>query len=381
MTTRLFNGPTCMVRNWFVEIRNDGTLQSTAGQKPGVTGLADIPAHHVHTAQRRSVAHGHPKKPNKPITLGILVFDPRAVLRLLDAVAVLKARRENLKIISETLDEMRDQSRKGPPPERSLWVKLTNRLFATVDSGDINEVIKQARVESARWMEEFAAEVTRGSKNGWSYLVEKRDEGHEHLAAIDETYALAAEINKKVEEHDRIAEFKIVKGLKLVKLSMDVTLKVVGGLPAVGLIGLPIEVGYELVTEWAEGKVNVVGIFKGNLAKEGTKQAAEKIAEEALDDLFKKLGIRGGKDLEEKIERLEKLLERAEKEVWKDWRKAELNSWLKLWSRRAGMKSVMRTSKLWGRLFGSARWIFIAAEVKEKWGEMKEVWEEELEAE
>jgi hypothetical protein len=38
MTTRLFNGPICLVRNWFVDL-NDGTQARSAGERPGHTNV------------------------------------------------------------------------------------------------------------------------------------------------------------------------------------------------------------------------------------------------------------------------------------------------------------------------------------------------------
>jgi hypothetical protein len=367
--------------NCFVDL-NDGTWQRTLGRRVGVVGLHghDKHARHLHkTTLRRAV----PAK--------AMVFNGPACVRLLHCVAVLKLRYLNLQIVAETIDEMRDQTRKGPPPPRGFWSRHFDRLFAVVDTGDINEILKQARAETDRTVKQFFPLAKLDPLRGYAYLQSKRDEGHKYLELMSEIYSRASQINREVAEGDRNLQFAELVTLKLIKLQSDLLVKFLG-MVIPSHAATAIEFVYECLTDGDMPerlsnmkKPDLAGIWSGTkkLWRETVvesaakmtlpeyakymRELAEKEAEEEIEELFLKLGIKPGKNLEQSLELLEELAEGAEKQVFSHghWATAPMSEWLHLRQQENALAGAMKKSarhRMWTRV----SWVFFLVESGEK---------------
>jgi hypothetical protein len=426
MTTRLYNGPICMVKNWFVDIDNDGTLARTAAESSSPTNTySPHPSHHTHHSYHTHHLHpAHPPahlsdkhrphthhhthhtkhqiprvKVHDPTPVRLMIYDPKKVLRLLHTVAALKARRDNLVLLWETYDEMRDQNKKTLPDHSGRPETLKGALFGgtIVETGEIYAILRSADKLTSTWMQEFVAESSKDTKSGWDYLLKKTDEGHEHMQGMAEVYHQAYEAN----EHSRHQLGKVVKALKFGKLGCDVTLKIVGALPGVNIIGMGIEMGYELVSGHLEEKpAHAVGMLSKDaktvgteLFKEGLKQAdehMEKGLEHEVEELIlKNLGM-STEQFAEKLAKLDKVAAERAAWVWRNWDKGrvsmgELHNLMTYnkvleYQRSRYLKAMQwaKKAKALGKVANVAHWVFVAGEVKEKLHEAKELWEEDV---
>jgi hypothetical protein len=389
-------GPLGTETNRHIDV-NDGTLQRTLGRKSGVEGHRSH-----HRPSQRGHTHRHTAVPKHRIAAKILILHNQKVARLLHTVAVLKFRRENLKIVAETIDEMRDQMRKGDPPERSVWSKLFDRLFAVVETGDINEILRKARDETKKYIQEHVALTAKNPIQGIAYIKEKREKGNEYLKEMAEIYSNANEINQRVAEGDRRRDFVVVAEIKYVKLAMDITVSFLSMvIPSHTATG--IEFVYECITEsdipekltdlkmpdmvgfwngakdfWREEREYIVDAAMKMTLPEYAKhlrEEAEKDAEEEIEKLFEKLGMKPEKNIEESIALLERLAKSAERDVFRDWVHAPMEKWLRLRKTEGILKAAVKST--WRKkLFKGVCWAFFLQQSAGKINEFREFLEE-----
>ena len=441
MTTRLFNGPICQARNWYVDVNSDGTAARTPGEPPGpINTHSAKPSHHAHHSYHthhlhrvhhthHHVHHGkHHVEPVKKQPIRMMIFDPRKVLRLLNYVAVLKARRDRLVLAWETYDELRDQNKKNIPDHSGRPEVFKSVLFGatTVETGDIYEALRDAKILTNQWMQEFVVESSKGGKEPWYYLVRKRDEGHEHLQAMARVYSRAATVNV----HARQSADTAARVAKTIKLSCDVLVTVIGAIHSKGVDkrGMAVEVAYQVLSNediwnhvWGVDDPHVVGVAKEDgpekeqegeehegvskevasvVAKELVKKAEEHLEEamkkKAEDIIVRNLGMKGP-EFAQKLATFQKMVAKQASRAWRDWDKGilyprELGALSRNAERVAHQEDrYVRAMKLAkrGTIAGkslehalkTARWVFVVHEVKAKLKEIQNVWDEPVEGE
>jgi hypothetical protein len=400
-------------------VRNDGTTALIPGEVPApVNTHSSIPVHHSHQSYHTHLTHSvhrhrHHTPPlrNRPALgsigpIKILKFDPKKVARFLHGIAVLKARRDKLVIVWETYDEIRDVNKKTIPQHSNLpGVRNIFRGTTTVETGDIQEVLRIADGLAEGWAKEFTAASARSADEARSYALKKISEGQEHLKAMSRIYSQAAQAG--------VAERNQADGLerltKTVKLGMDLTVSVVGALLDHGEAGagFGIEMGYVLLSSedfwnaaWGVKEPELVGFEKGTgkeaantLAKEGLHKLAE-IVEHAIGKTAKEMLLKNEKTFVESLETLEMVVNAEAK--W--FAKAIIDKGVPasyighmveggelLAARKAQyaamLKLATKSGRKWVGALKGARWVLIAEEFREKYSEYRETWEKPMEGE
>lgn len=432
MATQLFNDSTCLVRNWHVDINNDGTTARTAAQvNAPVNTHSAVPTHHAHHSFHRHKSRAQ-RKPSQPISM--LIYKPKNVLRLLNAVAVLQARRDQLVLAWETWDELKDQNKKNIPDHsgRPEFLKGTFLGATTVETGDMNVVLNIAKSLRDQWMREFLYICKKDPKNSWPYLVRKRDEGHEHLAAMAKVYSRAALINVHSRQHADTSE----RLAKTIKLSMDVLVTAIGTMVGkkyssspgekAGNAAFAIDVAYALLTQETIGEhiwgvsPEMVGMEAQEHVKERGKETAKdvgwsvlresanKLAEfiehtmghKAKEIMLRSLGDESD-DYALAISKFRKLVQKDAMTVWEEFQKTGKISGRSLGRLAAqgealamregtllasnmapalARKAVTKGEVLSGAL-RSARWVYVAYLTIEKCQEIRKVWKAPIEGE
>jgi hypothetical protein len=445
MSIRLFNGPTCQLLNWYVDLK-DGTTTQTAADPPGIVNTyGPNSTHHTHHShhERRRKRQRLKMRVLKPIKL--MSFNLPAVARLLHAVAMLEARRDQLVIAWETWAELKNQEdrdddrrnkrysesrvlqndpfaktkRSEGPSDDEDYEQAAGNKFAgafTVETGNMDDALWRAKNLTDQSMQIFTSKIPLGGREAWNYLVYKRDQGHQHLNAMAAVYRKAANANRR----ERTDFDALARTAETVKLSMGAILDVVGALvPETDWkAGVGIEAGYQILT--SETMVRVLSTASGEDVEPDMVGISGK--SKGIKKELKDLGVEGagiaGKEISEALKhRIEHAIEKLEKIIGEEATEALLRKnlldeqakWISQNLEDKGLKVAQELEAVLkdvvairnqqsakalknlgrGRLgriglvrvLAAARWYYIGHQVREKLEKIYSVWDQPIEDE